>query len=673
MAVWLHLHKPSLRPRRNNRFPPKGQKSSRPGLSKSKNLSTMRRHKNRSVQIKHRVTTIPPKIIRFYKDPTYINLIINILATCLYLFTIWILISKIPTTEALMDSPQPKYEITPTFGFSQLGYTHETNHYYFLATEIDLSTIFDLILELETKLNTTNTEIHNSGRQKMDTTTIQIIKRRLTDFYESAGTRQKRDTNLWKKVQSYVPMATQITARLLNSLTEGTMQNQLSAILTDSTQLLTKKVATGLRQTLTKMTAEVPASASLERNQSLTATYPFLKNQIVNLRTLSLTYTSAMLQLRNRKFPITLFSKQYIKTLYEKILDQLYTKGAKPISRTKDFLLECFSTLYKKPDSKNLLIITQIPYTKGEELRIYKYNENPVNIYSHYHIKITPFSEETILLVNPTSKKFKVVNKDLINKCTPYGRQYFCPQITSLQTLPDTTCLYDLFLSRQSVAQTCNIKIFESKYLFRQLEINKYQIYSNEPLLLQTKCTNDTKHSIIKGQQIITLNNTCNMITSSKFHLYFNEIIKNEPIIMTHSSIFYRLQKQVHSYLENPIIVELLTTLSPETISLSKLEMINKADDILQDFNLTTIYPLVFSIIAFLIAIIKPSTIAINKLRECNLKNPCKKNRQRHTLNFFLTHTQNEPSAPPNSECTPALEQQPPRPQTMAQQFLHGN
>ena len=559
--------------------------------------------------------------------------------------------SMIPTTEAVKtDTPQLQVTVSPTFEFNELGFTHEVNQFYFIATEIDLTSIYDLILQLETQLNVTNKEIGTPGLTKMDSTNLQNIKKRLADFYQSAETRRtRRENKLWKKVQPYIPMTTQIAASLLKSLTEGSMSNQLSAILSNKTQLITAKVANGLQNTLTKMKENLPTELGELRNASLKDKYPFLKDQIARLRTLSLSYTSAMIQLRNRKFPVTLFDKEYLKTLYQKITDQLYQNEAKPISKSSDFLIQCFSTLYKKENSQNLLVITHVPYQKGEKLRIYKYNENPVNIHLQYHVKVTSFSKENILLINPISKKFRILDKDFIKQCKLYGQKYFCPQITSLQTLPDTNCLYDLFLSRQSAAQTCNVQIFESNYYLLQLAVNRYQIYSKHPLLLQTHCTNLTIRSIITSEKILELNQTCNMVTSTKFQLFYNKIIKDEHVTITHPSVFRHLQKQVIQYLKNPIIFQILRTLRPEPISLSKLELIDNTPDLLKTLNINTVYPLILSIIALLITSIKPVLYAFKRIRHFHLHNPCRRNRQRHTFNLVLTQALNEPSAPPPS------------------------
>ena len=619
----------------------------RPSLSKSKNSTTLPRYQGQHPT--NRRTQVNLTLRRFYTNPLYISLTLNILATSLNISIIWIMFSMMPTTEALKtDTHQLQVTVSPTFEFSQLGYTYEVNQFYFIATEIDLETIYDLISKLETQLNVTNKEIGTPGSTKKDSTNLQNIKKRLADFYQSAETRRtRRENNVWKKVQPYIPMTTQIAASLLKSLTEGSLSNQLSAILSNKTQLITSKVATGLQNTLTKMTETLPTEPGEQRNASLNDKYPFLTDQIARLRTLSLSYTSAMIQLRNRKFPVTLFDKQYLKTLYQQITDQLYQNEAKPISKSADFLLQCFSTLYKKENSQNLLIISQIPYQKGEKLRIYKYNENPVNIHLQYHVKVTSFSKENILLVNPISKKFRILNKDSISKCKLYGEQYFCPQITSLQTLPDTNCLYDLFLSRQSAAKTCNIEIFESNYYLLQLSVNRYQIYTKTPLLLQTQCTTLNTRSIITSETILELNQTCNMVTSAKFHLSYNRIIKDEYVTITHPSVFSHLQKQVIQYLKNPIIFQILRTLKPEPISLSKLELIDTTKDLIKTFDINTIYALTLSVIALLITSIKPVLYVIKRIRHFHLENPCRRNRQRHTLNLVLTQALNEPSAPP--------------------------
>ena len=226
-----------------------------------------------------------------------------------------------------------------------------------------------------------------------------------------------------------------------------------------------------------------------------------------------------------------------------KLREKAINQGAELLLRSPSDIFQ-FHTDWVCLSTGLLTVLTHIPLINPTtKMKLYKYLPTPLADISDGKTHLMLDSDEHYLAVNGDGTIYATLTEEqLTHNCLIIDDTRVCKNLNILRKTNSPSCLYSLMTSDQQTAkELCQFTIVQAQPFAARISPSKIYFYSPEPVILYTKCSEESKTSSetlrANGSTILNIGEGCKI--HSKTYVFtrskenFQEAIEpifNEPL-----------------------------------------------------------------------------------------------------------------------------------------------
>ena len=257
---------------------------------------------------------------------------------------------------------------------------------------------------------------------------------------------------------------------------------------------------------------------------------------------------------RTNKISPNLVKWTSIHNAIAKLREKAVNQGNELLLRSPSDIFQ-FHTDWVCLSTGQLTILTHIPLINpATKMKLYKYLPTPLADISNGKTHLMLNSDEHYLAVNGDGTIYATLTEEqLTHNCLVIDDTRVCKNLNILRKTNSPSCLYSLMMADQQTAkELCQFTIVEAQPFAARISPSKIYFFSPEPVILYTKCNEDSKTSSeplrANGSTIINIGEGCKV--HSKTYVFTRS---KENLQETIEPIFNApLDTDIWSFLKNP-------------------------------------------------------------------------------------------------------------------------